>query len=732
MTKTDGHSSTEYGDLTKAYGKLEVLSQDHGNLKSKGSTMSVYTNFQDLVSSDALDEIEMQRREDDFGNQEERLLSDEKDDDSSAEVEVNEHLKPIWAVTFSIIFIVLFTGFSVKSAMFFSGNHGMTVDYPVKITNDFRKSENDYILNPKWDFEASPTTRTYHWIINDITANPDGVFRAMITINSQFPGPMIECNEGDVLVIDVDNQSVNATSIHFHGILQNGTNHMDGTTGVTQCPIAPGHKFRYKFNVTGQSGTYYYHGHQAVQISDGLYGPVVIHSREEKVLQQIAYATDRVVMLQDYYHELSSGLVIENLKPGSESSPIPNGALINGLNSRDCSVLPHRQCDNSTASIPSFDLSANANHRLRFINVGALAWFQVSLDEHEFAITEVDGTDIMPAYKTRLMISPAQRYSLIVNTNHISSDDAFWLRARMVTHCWKEPDLPAHGAAEVRAIIRYVSENEPPKDMTSLPTSQNWKEGIEVHCRDMNTTTFIPTSLEPAPAVADHSYFLRANLERHAWRLERGYFNTSTFRPQLQHPTLHRTIDGFSTNNESFTSMAEINGVNSKSYHPENDFLIQHSGIKVIDIIIQNFDEGNHPMHLHGHKVWVLGQGKGPFHGYQSLHLEPEGRGLLPGHEHALDNLIRRDVATVEGFGWLALRFVADNPGVWAFHCHLMWHGEAGMVMQFLDRLDVVREWEMPKENRKLCEVDIGELEKGAVPKDEVWFGFGREGGGRG
>jgi FtsP/CotA-like multicopper oxidase with cupredoxin domain len=85
---------------------------------------------------------------------------------------------------------------------------------------------------------------------------------------------MIECNEGDTLVIDVDNQSVNSTSIHFHGIFQNGTNWMDGTNGVTQCPIAPKGKFQYRFTVAGQSGTYFYHGHQSAQIADGLFGLV--------------------------------------------------------------------------------------------------------------------------------------------------------------------------------------------------------------------------------------------------------------------------------------------------------------------------------------------------------------------------------------------------------------------------------------------------------------------------
>jgi FtsP/CotA-like multicopper oxidase with cupredoxin domain len=528
------------------------------------------------------------------------------------------------------------------------------------------------------------------------------------------------------LVIEVDNQSDNATSIHFHGIYQNGTNFMDGTTGITQCPIAPNRKFRYEFTVTGQSGTYYYHGHVAVQASDGLVGPLVIHSKDEKKLQQVPYITDRVVMLQDWYHDLSSGLLIETLEPGSESSPIPDGALMNGMNTCDCSNIPHRMCDNSTAALPSLDLTANANHRLRFINTGAFAWFQVEVDEHSWAITEVDGTDVVPTYDNRMMISPAQRYSMILNTNHTTAS-SFWLRARMVAHCWKDPTLPGPGADEIKAVINYIpsGKTKKPKGLLSQPSSRSWSKGMEVQCRDMNTMSYVPTTCAPPPPHADHSYYLRSNLEIGDWRLERGFFNQSTFRPNLQKPTLHRTIAGFSSHNETFNSMRNTDGVNEICYDKKNDFVIQHTGVKVVDIIIQNFDEGNHPMHLHGHKFWVLGQGHGPFPGYDFLGLKAYGQGILDGHEGVLDNVIRRDVATAEGFGWLALRFVADNPGAWAFHCHMAWHSEAGLVMQFISRVDELATWSIPEANRQLCEAPLTELKKGAPPEDSTWFGFG-------
>ena len=119
----------------------------------------------------------------------------------------------------------------------------------------FRRPESDYVLDPQWDFDAPPTAREYNWVVQNIEANPDGVFRTMTTINGKFPGELIRCNEGDTIVVNVENRAVNATALHWHGLFQNGTNYMDGTPGATQCPIAPGRSFRYEFTVRGQSGT---------------------------------------------------------------------------------------------------------------------------------------------------------------------------------------------------------------------------------------------------------------------------------------------------------------------------------------------------------------------------------------------------------------------------------------------------------------------------------------------
>lgn len=99
---------------------------------------------------------------------------------------------------------------------------------------------------------ALAATVTYNWDVTWVSVNPDGQrVRPAVGINGQWPCPAITANVGDRVVINVKNKLGNeTTSIHFHGLYQQGSNAMDGPVGVTQCPIPPGGSFTYDFQVT--------------------------------------------------------------------------------------------------------------------------------------------------------------------------------------------------------------------------------------------------------------------------------------------------------------------------------------------------------------------------------------------------------------------------------------------------------------------------------------------------
>jgi FtsP/CotA-like multicopper oxidase with cupredoxin domain len=85
-----------------------------------------------------------------------------------------------------------------------------------------------------------------------------------------------------------------------------------------------------------------------------------------------------------------------------------------------------------------------------------------------------------------------------------------------------------------------------------------------------------------------------------------------------------------------------------------------------------------HPIHLHGHDLFVLGQGTGTF--------DPEADfGDLN-----FATPPRCDTATVSACGWLVLVFESNNPGAWLMQCHIAWHVSEGLAVQFLEAPDQI------------------------------------------
>ena len=149
------------------------------------------------------------------------------------------------------------------------------------------KSPNGANFDISTDYEAVMPIgiqRNYSLTIGpNATLNLDGqVFPAGKYYNDQYPGPWIQACWGDTVNVTVtvanasteDDSWRNGTSVHWHGIRQLLTMHMDGVPGISQCPIAPGSTFVYTWEAR-QYGSSWYHSHYSLQYADGLLGPLV-------------------------------------------------------------------------------------------------------------------------------------------------------------------------------------------------------------------------------------------------------------------------------------------------------------------------------------------------------------------------------------------------------------------------------------------------------------------------
>ncbi|ORY66655.1 Cupredoxin [Leucosporidium creatinivorum] len=483
--------------------------------------------------------------------------------------------------------------------------------------------------------------RVYTFVLEERLGAPDGVEKTMLVVNGLYPGPTIEVNEGDRVIVNVTNLMPNATAIHWHGLYQRGTPYFDGTNAITQCGIPPGESLVYNFTLDGWSGTTWYHAHYSTQYTDGVTGAFIVHGKNETVP---SYDAEIVVQLSDLYHGFSTDLLRQYLSTqgmtgegltgvtqGNE--PVPDAGTINGVG----------QWGNSTA-YSNYTLEANKTYRLRLANTGSFAASRFSVDGHILTVIEADGVPITPYEVSGLVIDVAQRYSVLLKTNRTTG--AYWMRGSVQEDSFTY-DEPGFNGNQL-AIIRYGVDDSAMPSAELAASDPGAGDGAP---GDLDVSLLVPSDFVEAPN-STISYTLTISMQNTATNNWLSFVNSTSWSPLAGQATL-------------FDSLT-LNSTGANVYD-DSQLIITIPQKEVVDIVINNYDDGDHPFHLHGMKVFVMGNGAGRYQG-QALNS---------------NNPLRRDTVLLPAYTWTVLRFVADNPGMWAFHCHLSWHMAAGLLMQW-------------------------------------------------
>lgn len=109
---------------------------------------------------------------------------------------------------------------------------------------------------------------------------------------------------------------------------------------------------------------------------------------------------------------------------------------------------------------------------------------------------------------------------------------------------------------------------------------------------------------------------------------------------------------------------------------------------------MNNDDAGKHPFHLHGHNFQVVQRSE-----------ENAGHYDASNHTAFPPVPMRRDTLMVRPQGNFVIRFKADNPGVWLFHCHIEWHMDSGLVATMVEApLELQQSLTLPANHLQVCE----------------------------
>ncbi|OTG65728.1 copper oxidase [Acinetobacter sp. ANC 4470] len=561
------------------------------------------------------------------------------------------------------------------------------------------------LVSSSWAFAA---VKEYHLNIDEQTVNITGKPLKRITVNGQFPAPLLEFEEGDDAVIHVHNNLKNKdSSIHWHGLLLPGL--MDGVPGFNQFKgIKPKSDFIYRFKVR-QNGTYWYHAHSKGQEQDGLYGALVIYPKDKKpVAAHEQTDRDYVVMLSDF-HESTSDQIMKNLKKSAEYYQNERETVVDvlkqvkrdGLKStwQDRSMWNQmRMLKTDLSDVTGYTFLINGKTpeqnwtgmfkpnekvRLRFVNASAMSFYDVSIPNLKMTVVSADGQPVKPVAVDEFRIGTAETYDVVVEpkANH------YQIEAESIDRSgFAIGTLHNEESAQTHAI------HMPKARPRALLTMEDMGHGSSSGDHEKMDHSM----MKHEPELMDHSKMDHSKVNDHSQHQAKS---DSEQKPQMDHsahvavkPTVddkEQPVYGWA-NASTPAGHKALQYSDLKSLTPQKDtrpaerelevrlggtmerYIWTINGKKFTEVEPLQVKYGErirlkfindsmmaHPMHLHGMFMQLEnGQSSSDMPNKHTL-IVPPGK-------------------TVTAM------LTADELGEWAIHCHLLYHMSSGMMSKLI------------------------------------------------
>ncbi|MDH5204806.1 MAG: copper resistance system multicopper oxidase [Hylemonella sp.] len=284
-------------------------------------------------------------------------------------------------------------------------------------------------------------------VIDETPVNFTGAPAMATTINGSLPAPTLRWREGDTVTIRVTNKLKEATSIHWHGIIL--PYQMDGVPGISFKGIPPGATFTYRFKVE-QSGTYWYHSHSGFQEITGMYGSIVIEpaggerirtDREHVILLSDWMDDDpmrvfsKLKVQSDYYNRLqpTAPQFLRDAGRRGMGNAIEERAMWNQMRMSptdlaDLSGTLLTFLMNGTTPAGNWTglFRRGERVRLRFINGAGNTFYDVRIPGLKLQVVQVDGVDVEPVSVDEFRFGPGETYDVLVQP----TDDAHTIFAQ--------------------------------------------------------------------------------------------------------------------------------------------------------------------------------------------------------------------------------------------------------------------------------------------------------------
>ncbi|PSN51485.1 hypothetical protein C0J52_00762 [Blattella germanica] len=496
-------------------------------------------------------------------------------------------------------------------------------------------------------------------------ATADGYERGMVTVNHQVSGPSIQVCLGDKVVVDVTNHFLGqSTTIHWHGVHQEGTPFMDGVPMVTQCPIPEMTTFRYEFEANNE-GTLYWHSHDGFQKQDGIQGAMVVRLPKHLDPHGDLYDHDlasHVIFISDWMHRAAG----EHF-PGLQTHDMfqePDSILLNGRG--------RFNNDGRSTNTPYSVFRVTKGKKYRFRVVGGMCTscsYHLSIQDHPVLIIAVDGCPIEPVLVDSVVFYAGERYDFVVDANQ--DIKSYWIHVRASSIC------EVHKIYTL-GILRYNGDTG-----TTLtdPGFKGHHDGMTFNVYNATCGSAMngvcvsqmvslrhvpPQIMAPLP---DFSFALRFGF--HHYFLER-MFEPGEYNRYFE-PIPNKLLSSM-INNISF-SVPPSPVITQREDIPNDNFCPKgHQGVPTCP--------GGES---HCKCIQLIKVPLGAVVQFVLLDKEDEQR-LLKRLESGGITIppstpVHKDTLAVPSNGYAVIRILANNPGYWFFHCHILYHADTGMAL---------------------------------------------------
>ncbi|KAF7012990.1 unnamed protein product [Triticum aestivum] len=501
-------------------------------------------------------------------------------------------------------------------------------------------------------------------------------------VNGQFPGPAIEVKEGDSVAVQVINKSPYGLTIHWHGVKLQLNCWADGAGMITQCPIQPNKNFTYRFNVTGQEGTLWWHAHVG-SLRASIHGALIIRPRSGSRSYPFPKPHKEIPIVIGEWWEMDLNQLDKNLRNG-HLFDMPRVATINGKPG---------DLDNCSGTVKDSNIlkvEHGKTYLLRIVNAAMNSEYYLKIAGHRFTVVAADANYVKPYTTDVIAIAPGETVdALLVADAHPAG--RYYIVAKA-----NQPPKPAIQIPVFisRGIVQY-GDGPRKVEEKALSDSASLIMAPEMPDKHDAATSFYfhgnLTSLQPQPVPAnvhehlfyalDASFVCREGESscNNATNMM-GMVNNVSFQLPTTTPLLQAHYHG---NTSSIGTLRELPDRAPRMFNYSETLEPTSKATSVrrlrynatVEIVFQSpvlADTYANPMHLHGHDFLVLAQGFGQYNAETDV---------------ATYNLVDppvRNTVHVPLFGWAAVRFVTNNPGVWFMHCHFGHHSSSGMAAAFV------------------------------------------------